>query len=120
MTPEKGSKPARSAPGSAADRPKNLTFMVGWLVFLGIYQIFLAWKFGTFFEGVHGDLRHYFGGAVLEPLYAQHVPVLSTASAFRYEDDVPVLVPGVNPDHLPLIREQQKRRGWRLSLASVP
>ena len=25
--------------------------MVGWLVFLGIYQIFLAWKFGTFFEG---------------------------------------------------------------------
>ena len=54
----------------AVERPKNLAFMVGWLVFLGIYQIFLAWKFGTFFEGTHGDLRHYFGGAVLEPLYA--------------------------------------------------
>jgi hypothetical protein len=44
--------------------------MVGWLVFLGVYQIFLAWKFGTFFEGSKGDLRHYFGGAAMEPLYA--------------------------------------------------
>ena len=36
---------------TAAKRPKNLGFMVGWLVFLGVYQIFLAWRFGTFFEG---------------------------------------------------------------------
>jgi len=51
-------------------RPKNLTFMVGWLVFLGVYQIFLAWQFGTFFEGSAGDLRALYGGAALEPLYA--------------------------------------------------
>ena len=51
-------------------RPKNLGFMVGWLVFLGIYQIFLAWRFGTFFEGSDGDLRKYYGGAALEPVYA--------------------------------------------------
>jgi hypothetical protein len=51
-------------------RPRNLTFMVGWLVFLGVYQIFLAWKFGTFFEGKNGDLRHYYGAAAMEPLYA--------------------------------------------------
>jgi hypothetical protein len=51
-------------------RPKNLSFMVGWLVFLGFCQIFLAWRFGTFFEGTHGDVRKYFGGAALEPLYA--------------------------------------------------
>ena len=31
--------------------------------------------------------------AVIEPRFAEHVPVLSTASAFRYEDDVPVLIP---------------------------
>ena len=55
---------------AARTRPPNLTFMVGWLVFLGIYQILLAWKFGTFFEGSKGDLRHYLGGAALEPLYA--------------------------------------------------
>ena len=36
---------------------------------------------------------------VLEPQYARTTPVLSTASAFRYEADVPILVPGVNPAH---------------------
>lgn len=51
-------------------RPPNLGFMVGWLVFLGVYQILLAWRFGTFFEGEQGDLRQYYGGAALEPLYA--------------------------------------------------
>jgi hypothetical protein len=61
---------AEGAGGAAPARPKNLGFMVGWLVFLGVYQIFLAWKFGTFFEGSKGDLRHYFGGAAMEPLYA--------------------------------------------------
>ena len=54
----------------APERPKNLTFMVGWLVLLGFYQVFLAWRFGTFFEGTSGDLRADFGGAALEPLYA--------------------------------------------------
>jgi hypothetical protein len=54
----------------ATRRPKNLTFMVGWLVFLGVYQIFLAWKLGTFFEGKQGDLRQYFGATTMEPLYA--------------------------------------------------
>ena len=36
---------------------------------------------------------------VLEPQYAKTAAVLSTASAFRYEDDVPILVPGVNLGH---------------------
>jgi aspartate-semialdehyde dehydrogenase len=31
---------------------------------------------------------------VLEPQYAKTTAVVSTASAFRYEDDVPILVPG--------------------------
>jgi len=33
--------------------------------------------------------------------------------AFRYEDDVPLLIPGVNLDHAPLLHAQRKRRGWR-------
>ena len=61
----------QAPPGKdALARPKNLTFMVGWLVLLGFYQIFLAWRFGTFFEGTSGDLRADYGGAALEPLYA--------------------------------------------------
>jgi aspartate-semialdehyde dehydrogenase len=49
----------------------------------------------------------------LEPQYAAEVPVISTASAFRYEDDVPILIPGVNPGHARLLETQRKRRGWK-------
>jgi aspartate-semialdehyde dehydrogenase len=38
--------------------------------------------------------------------------VLSNASAHRMDDDVPLLIPEVNPDHLGLIEVQQQRRGW--------
>lgn len=49
----------------------------------------------------------------LEPLWAAKRPVLSTASAFRYEDDVPMLLPGVSFGHEQLLDEQRKRRGWK-------
>lgn len=49
----------------------------------------------------------------LEPQYAAEVPVISTASAFRYEEDVPILIPGVNPGHARLLATQRKRRGWK-------
>jgi aspartate-semialdehyde dehydrogenase len=50
---------------------------------------------------------------VLEPRFAEKVPVVSTASAFRYEPDVPVFLPAVNLDHARLIEVQRKRRGWK-------
>ncbi|HVV49441.1 MAG TPA: aspartate-semialdehyde dehydrogenase [Polyangia bacterium] len=49
----------------------------------------------------------------LEPRCAAAVPVISTASAFRYEPDVPVFLPGVNWDHAALIDVQRKKRGWK-------
>jgi aspartate-semialdehyde dehydrogenase len=49
----------------------------------------------------------------LEPRFAEHVPVISTASAFRYEPDVPIVVPGVNLAHSALIDEQRRRRSWK-------
>ena len=49
----------------------------------------------------------------LEPKWAQTTPVISTASAFRYEEDTPILVGGVNMDHTALIKVQQERRGWK-------
>ena len=56
----------------------------------------------------------------LEPRYAETTPVISTASAFRYEDDTPILVAGVNMDHAELLKVQQKRRGWRGFIAPIP
>lgn len=55
-----------------------------------------------------------------ESQFAEHLPVLSTASAFRYEPDVPILVPGVNPEHIALLDRQRERRGWRGFVAPNP
>lgn len=56
----------------------------------------------------------------LEPLYAKTTPVVSTASAFRYEPDVPIFIPGVNLDHVRLIDAQKKNRGWQGFIATQP
>ncbi len=56
----------------------------------------------------------------LEPRWASVRPVFSTASAYRYEDDVPLLIPGVNLSHAPLLRTQQTRRGWKGFVAPIP
>ena len=56
----------------------------------------------------------------LEPRYAKTTPVVSTASAFRYEDDVPIFIPGVNLDHDKLIPVQKKNRGWKGFVTPVP
>jgi aspartate-semialdehyde dehydrogenase len=56
----------------------------------------------------------------LEPQYAKTAAVLSTASAFRYEDDVPILVPGVNLGQARLITRQRERRGWKGFIAPLP
>jgi aspartate-semialdehyde dehydrogenase len=49
----------------------------------------------------------------VEPRLARDIPVFSTASAFRYEADVPLLIPPVNASHAALVRAQQKQRGWK-------
>ena len=49
----------------------------------------------------------------LEPRLAQLVPVVSTSSVFRMEPDVPLIIPGVNAEHLPLLERQRRERGWR-------
>lgn len=56
----------------------------------------------------------------LEPKFAQTAAVISTASAFRYEDDVPIMVPGVNLDHSKIIEAQRRRRGWKGFITPLP
>lgn len=50
---------------------------------------------------------------------AKHKPVISTAAAYRYDADVPLLIPEVNPEHAALIA-QQKKRGWSGFVAPGP
>lgn len=56
----------------------------------------------------------------VEPFYAKTTPVISTASAFRYEPDVPVFIPGVNLDHVRLLDVQKQKRGWQGFIATQP
>ncbi len=49
----------------------------------------------------------------LEEEYAGHgFVVVSNNSAHRYTEDVPVMVPEINPAHLDILPEQRKRHGW--------
>ena len=56
----------------------------------------------------------------LEPLYAKHVPTISTARPYRMDPDVPLMIPGVNLDHIAIVTEQRRRRGWKGYIATLP
>jgi aspartate-semialdehyde dehydrogenase len=74
-----------------------------------------ATKVDLVFTAVESD-----AAAELEPRYAKTTPVVSTASAFRYESDVPIFIPGVNLDHDRLIPVQKRNRGWKGFVTPVP
>lgn len=46
--------------------------------------------------------------------------VLSNSKNHRMDDDVPLLVPEINPDHLGLIKTQRERRGWPGAIVTNP
>ncbi len=57
----------------------------------------------------------------VEPAYAAAgALVFSNASAFRMADDVPLLVPEVNADHLGLLEVQRESRGWSGGIVCNP
>ncbi|HVH19509.1 MAG TPA: aspartate-semialdehyde dehydrogenase, partial [Myxococcota bacterium] len=72
-------------------------------------------QFDLVFSAVESDAAR-----KLEERFAPHVPVVSTSSAFRYEDDVPIVVPGVNHDHATLVKRQQRERGWKGFVVPIP
>lgn len=56
----------------------------------------------------------------LEPLYARHVPTISTARPYRIDPNVPLVIPGVNLDHLAIVDNQKRSRGWKGFIATLP
>jgi len=57
---------------------------------------------------------------ILEPKFAIDKAVISTASAFRYDEDVPILIPGINSQHAKLIDVQRQARGWKGFITPIP
>lgn len=55
----------------------------------------------------------------VEPLFARRGAfVFSNASAHRMDEDVPLLIPEINPDSLDLLERQRAARGWKGSLVT--
>ncbi len=56
-----------------------------------------------------------------EPKFAEAgYVVCSNASAYRMHEDIPLVIPEVNPDHLKLIEVQRKKRGWSGAIVTNP
>ena len=56
----------------------------------------------------------------LEAAYAaEGIPVVSNASANRWTEDVPMLIPEINYSHLDVIADQKKHHGWDKGFIAV-
>jgi len=55
----------------------------------------------------------------IETKFAKDLPVISTSSAYRYEEDVPILIPGINDEQAELLEVQKKNRDWKAKLSLV-
>ena len=56
----------------------------------------------------------------LEAAYAQKgIPVVSNASANRWTEDVPMLIPEINWNHIDVIEAQKKHHGWDKGFIAV-
>jgi aspartate-semialdehyde dehydrogenase len=56
----------------------------------------------------------------IEDAYAAAgLPVVSNNSAHRHTDDVPMLIPEVNADHVEIIKTQQANHGWDKGFVAV-
>ncbi|KXK16066.1 MAG: aspartate-semialdehyde dehydrogenase [Chloroflexi bacterium OLB14] len=68
------------------------------------------------FSALHSDVAK-----ELEPQFAKAgVAVCSNASAFRQADDVPLLLPEVNANHIHLITTQRKNKNWSGCIITNP
>lgn len=68
------------------------------------------------FSALHSDVAK-----DLEPQFAQAgVAVCSNASSYRRGEDVPLLLPEINADHIHIIKEQRKNRGWSGAILTNP
>ncbi len=72
-------------------------------------------KFDIIFSALPSEIAR-----EVEGICAAEKPVISTTSAYRYDDDVPILIPEVNSEHAALIELQKKNRNWKGFVAPGP
>ena len=67
------------------------------------------------FSSLPGDLA-----GLVEAQFGALYPVFSKASAHRMDKDVPLLIPEINPEHIEMVKIQQKLRGWKGFITTDP
>ena len=67
------------------------------------------------FSALPGDLA-----GPVESEFAALYPVFSKASAHRMSNDIPLIIPEVNPEHLALVPIQKRKRGWKGFISTDP
>ncbi len=70
----------------------------------------IAAKVRIVFSAINADRD--FIKSIEEKYATAGVAVVSNNSAHRWTDDVPVIMPEINPNHLDIIEVQRKNRGW--------
>lgn len=59
-------------------------------------------------------------GEIEEDFARSGLTVVSEASSHRMDPEVPLMVPEINPEHLRLLDNQGKRKGWKGAIATTP
>jgi aspartate-semialdehyde dehydrogenase len=96
-----------------SDLPREIAEMP--VVHADVESVEKAGNIDLAFSALPGDLA----GSV-EAEFAALYPVFSKASAHRMDNDVPLIIPEVNPDHAALIPIQKKARGWKGFISTDP
>ena len=93
-------------PGEIAEKP---------VVHADVESVEKAGKIDFVFSALPGDLA-----GPVEAEFAAIYPVFSKASSHRMDNDVPLIIPEVNPDHAALIPVQKRLRGWKGFISTDP
>lgn len=96
-----------------SDLPREIAEMP--VVYADVESVEKAGNIDLAFSALPGDLA-----GPVETEFAALYPVFSKASAHRMDNDVPLIIPEVNPDHAALIPIQKKARGWKGFISTDP
>jgi len=96
-----------------SEMPKEVSEIT--VVNTGLKDVKEAGDVDLIFSALPGDIA-----GPIEEIFAREFPVLSKAAAHRMDEDVPLLIPEVNPEQLELISIQKRRRGWSGFISTDP
>ena len=78
-------------------------------------EIFSSCDLDLAFSAIPSDIA-----LEVEAAFAHNIPVFSNTSTYRMKEDVPLIIPEINPKQLDLIEKQKKNRSWNGFIVTNP